>query len=195
MNIDTVARQIQSVAKIFNDNVAGAAGYANGVRDQVWLPAPAAYVIPGEEDAEPNESMGALQQIIRERVMIVVLIDTLSAGGTLDIADRRGQAAAQQIQTMRDAIFKAILNWRPNEDGGDATSQPSARGFYYIGGRYPEEGAFDRSRFFYQFTFGLDVTITEEDGWTATGTPLTDVRATVTDQATGDTLATADAPL
>lgn len=193
MNIDAVAAQIRTIATAFGGNVAGAAQYANAVEDQVWLPLPAAYVVPDNEDAEPSEDATALQQIVRERVSVIVVISTINAGGTPDTADRRGQAAAASFDVLRAAIFKAILNWRPNQDGGDTVTQPSSKGIYYIGARYPAEGGFDRARAFRQFTFGLDTTITEDDGWKPTGTALTDVRATVTDQTTGDTLAVIDA--
>lgn len=193
MNIDAVAAQIRTIATVFNGNVAGAAGYANGVQENTWLPRPAAYVIPGEEDAEPSESATGLYQHVHERVSVVVVLETMSAGGQLDPADRRGQAAAAQIDVLRAAIFKAILNWRPDEDGGDTVTSPSSRGIYYLGGRYPSEGAFDRARFFYRFDFGLDTTITDDDGWRPTGTPLTKVHGTFTDQISGETLAIADA--
>lgn len=195
MNIDAVAAQLRTIATVFSGNVAGAAAYANGVSEQTWLPLPAAYVIPGEEDAEPNESMTGSYQIVHERVSVIVVMPTLSAGGSLDSADRRGQAAAAQIDVLRAAVFKALLNWRPDEDGGDTITSPSNRGLYYLGARFPAEGAFDRARFFYQFSFSLDTTVTDDDGWRPSGTPMTDVRATVTDQTSGETLATADAPL
>ncbi|MDE2342920.1 MAG: hypothetical protein KGL63_05930 [Betaproteobacteria bacterium] len=195
MNIDAVAAQLRSVAAIFNGSVAGAAAYANAVVDQTWLPLPAAYVIPDEEDAEPNESMTGTYQQVHERVSVIVVFPTLSAGGNQDLTDRRGQAAAAQLRSIRAAIFKALLNWRPDPDGIDTTEQIEARGMYYVGGRFPQEGAFDRARFFYQFTFGLDTLITDSDGWQPTGVPLTQVKATITDQDTGATLATANAQL
>ena len=195
MNIDTVVQQLRTFATIFDGNVAGAAAYANGVQDQVWMPLPAAYVIPAEEDAEPNESMTGTYQIVHERVSVIVVFPTLSAGGAAGLTDRRGQAAAAQLRTIRASIFKAILNWQPDPDGIDTTEQIEGRAIYYLGGRFPQEGAFDRSRFFYQFTFGLDTTITDDDGWNPTGTPLTQVKATITNQATGATLATANVNL
>ena len=39
--------------------------------------------------------------------------------------------------------------------------------------------AFDRARFFYQWTFGLDVEISDADGWLIYGDPLTDALSTV----------------
>lgn len=193
MNIDAIAAQIRSVATVFGGDVAGAGAYANGVADQTWLPLPAAYVIPGEEDAEPNESMTGDYQVVHERVSVIVVLATMSAGGSLDAADRRGQAASAEIEVLRAAIFKAILNWRPNEDGSDAVTSPSTRGIYYLGGGYPAEGAFDRARFFFRFDFGLDTTITDDDGWRPSGVPLTKVQGTFTDQISGETLAVADA--
>jgi hypothetical protein len=195
MNIDALITQLRQYATIFNGNVAGASGYANGVSDQTWLPLPAAYVIPAEEDAEPNESMTGTYQIVHERASVIVVFPTFSAGGSVDFADRRGQAAAAQLRSIRASIFKALLNWQPDPDGIDTTEKIEGRGIYYLGGRFPTEGAFDRARFFYQFTFGLDTTITDDDGWNPTGTPLTEVQATIKDQATGATLATAQATL
>lgn len=192
MNIDALVAQLRTYATIFNGNVAGAAGYASGVSDQTWLPLPAAYVIPAEEDAEPNDSMTGTYQIVRERVSVIVVFPTLSAGGSVDLTDRRGQAAAAQLRSIRASIFKALLNWQPDPDGIDTTEQIEGRGIYYLGGRFPNEGAFDRARFFYQFTFGLDITITDDDGWRPTGVPLTEVKATLTNPATGTTLAVAD---
>ncbi len=188
MNIDAVASQLRAVATVFGGNVAGAAAYANGVADQVWLPLPAAYVIPREEDAEPNDSWPGLNQIIRERISVIVVLSTPNAGGASDAADRRGQAAAAQLPTLRAAIFKALLNWQP--PGANA-----ARGIAYLGARFPEEGAFDRARFFYEFTFGLDVTITDADGWTVQGLPLVEVQGTITDGPGGATYATTDIKL
>lgn len=190
MNIDAVAAQIRTIATVFNSNVAGAAAYANGVNDQDWLPLPAAYVIPGDESADPSESMTGDYQLVRERVSVIVVLATMSAGGQFDPADRRGQAAAAQVNVLRAAIFKAILNWRPNEDGGDTITSPSSRGIYYVAGRFVD---FDRARFRYELVFGLDTTITDDDGWRPTGVALTKVHGTFTDQISGETLAIADA--
>lgn len=178
MNIDTVAAQLRTIATVFNGNVAGAAAYANGVADQVWLPLPAAYVVPLDQDAEDNTSMQALNQIVRERVGVIVVMDTMNAGGAPDTGDRRGQAAAANLDTLKYAVFKAILNWRPDGDPPSATNRES-RGMYFVGAGFPEPGAFDRARFFYQFVFGLDTTITDADGWQQPFDMLIDINSTV----------------
>jgi hypothetical protein len=179
MNIDAIATQVKALCPVFAGSVAGAAGYANGVQDQVWLPLPAAYVVPLDQDADENSSMPGLQQIVHERVGVIVVIDTLDAGGQPDPADRRGQAAARSLDVFRAAIFRAILNWRPNEDGGDTVTAPAARGIYYVGGGFPQDGAFDRKRFFYQFSFCLDTTISDNDGWQQPTTPLAQIAGTI----------------
>lgn len=186
MNISLVISQIRQIAAVFNGNVAGAAEYASGVEDQVWLPMPAAYVIPLEEEASENQSMNGLWQISTESVGIIVLLD--------NTADRRGQAPVATLDQVKASLFTAILNWRPDSSADNAT-QPAGnpeqdhetRGF-----RLERGGiiAFDRARLRYQWDFALDVTFTDADGWQPPATPLTEIQGYLTEfgqlQITGD---------
>lgn len=191
MNIDQVAAQIKTLAPLFGNSVAGAAAYANGVQDQVWLPLPACYVIQLDQDAEDNSSLNGLQQIVHERVGVIVVLDTLKVGGSAqDLADRRGQAATAYIDTVKYAIFRAILNWRPDWDLTNPPMNREGRGIYFVGANFPEAGAFDRARFFYQFVFGLDTTITDRDGWQEPSDPLISIQGTITNGPGGADLAT-----
>ena len=186
MNINTIAAQIRALAPIFNGNVAGAAAYANGVADQAWLPLPAAYVIPLGQEAEDNTLLAGLQQVVHERVGVIVVLETLKVGGAAqDLADRRGQAAGAYLDTVKYALFRAILNWYPDFDPNNPGANRESRGIYFIGADFPTEGAFDRARFFYQFNFCLDTTLTDADGFQLYGDPLTDIRTTMTVDATG----------
>jgi len=186
VNIDGVAAQVRSLCPIFNSNVAGAAAYANGVQDQSWLPLPSAYVIPLGGDADPNESQNGLDQLVHERIGVIVVLETLKIGGQVDTADRRGQAAANYLDAVQSAIFKAILNWRPdtNYAAVNFDTNREARGFYLVGSGFPQEGAFDRARFFWQFVFGLDTFISDADGWVLPSVPLTRVEGDIRDAAT-----------
>lgn len=196
MNIDVVAAQVRTLATVFNGNVAGAAAYANAVQDSVWLPMPAAYVIPLEQEGGENESQNGIWQIVRERVGVIIVVSTLSAGGSLDLADRRAQAAAASIDTYRAAIFKAMLNWRPDWDPANPTANREARGFYFVNAGFPEGGGFDRARFVYQYMFGLDRLITDADGWQLPYDYPVDVQGTITSAIPpGDTLAVFDVSL
>jgi hypothetical protein len=173
MNMQSVILQIKALAPIFSGNVAGAARFAEGISDQTWLPQPAAYVMPTEESVSPNEQMNGLRQIITERFEVVVSLDNR--------ADRRGQSAAETLDTYKSAIFKAILGWRPdssadapNYQTGNPFVDRSSRGLRYAGGELRE---FDRARFFWAFIFELDVLIEAQwDGWTPTATPLTEIQ-------------------
>ena len=173
MNLQAVILQLKALAPVFNSNVAGAAKFAEGISDQTWLPQPAAYVMPTEETASPNEQMNGLRQTITERFEVVISLDNR--------ADRRGQSSAESLDLFKSAIFKAILGWRPdssddapNYQDGNPFTDHSSRGLRYSGGELRE---FDRARFFWAFIFELDVLVTGQyDGWTPLAVPLTDVQ-------------------
>lgn len=180
MNINLVIPQLRTLATIFNNNIAGAAAYANAVADQVFLPLPCAYVVPGDEEAGENGSMTGLRQEVTERIGIIVILQTLNVGGVEDITDRRAQAASAYLHTIRASIFRAVLNWRPDWSADPSTSNDN-RGFRYAGGHLLD---FDRGRFFYQFDFALDTLITDADGWQQSFDDLIDVQGTITNNGT-----------
>jgi hypothetical protein len=193
MNVNQIATQIKASATLFGDSVAGAAAYANGVADQAWLPLPAAYVIQLDQDADDNTSMNGLQQIVHERVGVIVVLDTLKVGGVPDLADRRGQAATAYLDTIKYGLFRAILNWRPDWNISNPPTNREGRGLYFVSAGFPSDGAFDRARYFYQFVFGLDTTISDLDGWQQPSEPLIGVEGTIVSN--GETLATFDVTL
>jgi hypothetical protein len=186
MNLDLVISQIRTLVPFFAGNVAGAAAYANGVDAQVWLPTPAAYVVPLDGEATPNGEEAGLVQMLTERVNIIVQFD--------NSADRRGQSVTELYQSTLYAIFRAILNWRPNSSvdnpGVVVRDAPgndvSAKGLYLV-----SEGLvdFDRARLFYRFTFGLDSMISDSDGWQPFSEPLRAIKGTITSPTSGEDLA------
>lgn len=180
MNIDIVAAQLRANAPLFEGNVAGAARYADAVADQVFLPLPAAYVVPGDDDAGENTSMNGLYQVVTQHVGVIVVLETLKVGATRDLADRRGQAASAYLMTVRGAVFRALLNWRPDWDPENPDTNIEARGLAYAGSELLE---FDRARFFYQFNFSLETLITDADGWQQPSTPLIGVQGAITTMA------------
>lgn len=163
MKLDAAIAQLRLYAPVFGGRVAGAADFDRGLRDQVWLDYPAAYVIPLDEEATPNASGPGLIQTVTERIGVIIALSNLD--------DRRGQAPAATYEEMRAAIFGAVLNWRP-----DANSQP--RGYAYGGGQLRD---FDRGRLFYQFEFIIETQITDDDGWHPPQTPLTQIDLVGTD--------------
>jgi hypothetical protein len=173
VNIDAVIKQLRTLASIFGGRVAGAAEFAQGVHDNTWLETPAAYVIPREDTAGPNKQQNGIYQIVTERFDVVVSLDNR--------ADRRGQASVSQLDVFKAEIFKALLGWRPDSTAdapdyqlGNPFVDRASRGLSYAGGALQE---FDRARFFWAFTFDLDITINgSSDGWQPPQTPLTEIQ-------------------
>lgn len=173
MNLLGVIDQIKAFCPIFEGRVAGAADYARGVADQVWLDPPAAYVIPLDEDVTANEDSTGLYQRVTERCGVIVMFDNR--------ADRRGLPPAAQFHTIRAAVFAGLLNWNPQPD-------IAPRGLVYAGGSLIPD--FTRARLFYQFDFAHEVTITDSDGWhlpDAASATIAEIKKTYT--AEGETLA------
>ncbi len=175
MNIERVIEQLKQFAPIFGGNVAGAAAYENGVADQVWLPSPAAYVVPLDMEAAPNTDMGgALNQVVTERVNVIVQFDNSIAKGA---GDRRGQAITSYFDAVFVGTCRAILNWRPDapveNPGADVGRLPlarhAARGLYLAGGGLI---TFDRARLFYRWAFALEIRLSHADGWMPPSEPL-----------------------
>jgi hypothetical protein len=169
VNYQVVINQLRTLATVFNGNVAGAAAYARAVEDQVWLTLPAAYVVPLEEEAGPNDSMNGLLQMVTQRFMVVVVFD--------NTADRRGQSVTDLYEATKQSINGAILNWRPDstaDNPGIVLPSPTAdratRGLY--AGDAGLMADITRARIMYQWTFCLDVQFTEFDGWQQPTVPL-----------------------
>lgn len=159
MDLAGIITQLRTYATVFthtgsdgvvSPQVAGANKWAEAV-DDVWLAQPAAYVVPLSQDASSNTLLDGLQQVVTESVAVIVDFDN-----RVDGIDRRGQTVAETFDTIRASVFKALLNWRPDPDR-------YARGFAYVSGEPIEP--FNKRRLTYQFTFAIEATITEQDGW------------------------------
>lgn len=189
MSMRNVINQLR-LLPVFNGNVAGAAQF-KGLQDYTSPNLPVAFVVPLEDEATENESMTGTYQIVTERIGVVVIMS--NAAGVYE-GDRRGQFVAEQYDQVKFSIFKAILNWNPfslienptEPDHTEPVIGHAIRGYYYEGCQPVD---YDLSRIVYQFTFGIQVTITDDDGWQADGVPLDEITFTVKDAITGDTLA------
>lgn len=171
MNLEPVITQIKALSPFFGGRVGGAAQYPHAVEDQVWLPRPAAYVIPLDEDADESTDLNGLQQLVRVRFGVIADLS--------NVADRRGYGSVLQVSDARASLFRAVLNWRPDWPG---PANNAARGITYAGGSVI---LLDRARLHYRFDFVIETTITEEDGWQPPGDPLREIEIDVTNPATG----------
>lgn len=157
MDLAAVVAQLKAYTPQFKGRVAGAADFATGLETQVWQDLPAAYVIPLEDEAAPNDEMNALRQVVTERIGVIVEFDNST--------DRRGQGVTLNYDAMRSAIWKAILNWHVDP-------VRAARGLEYAGGRLIQ---FDRARLFFQWEFTLEIQIDDTDGFQIDSVPLLEI--------------------
>jgi hypothetical protein len=169
MNLDLVINQIKTYCPLLKGRVAGSADFDTGIETVLAITDPGsgrfaypvAAVYPLEDDATPNtvNTIGTgLLQTVTETIGVVV-----EFGAT---ADRRGQAGVSQVEAMKYALFRALLNW--NIDPGR-----SSLGLYYAGGMLL---TFDRARLFWEYRFSFDALITDADGFVPGGDPLTDIQ-------------------
>jgi hypothetical protein len=166
LNLDIVILRLKALCPLFGGNVAGAAEYQQGVKDEAWLPPPAAYVIPLDDEAGENRDLQGVDQWITERIGVAVMLSNVAG---VAVGDRRGQTASVLFNQIKYQLYGAMLNWRPNssiENSGlvlpiDPGADHSAKGFAYAGGRLLD---IDLARVFYQWDFSLEVQITDADG-------------------------------
>lgn len=172
MNIDTIITQIKQYATVFNGNVSGAAEYA-AANDTTWLQPPCAFVIPLEDEPEPNQlSNNGLVQKVKETFGVIVFLDNST--------DRRGQASSSiAVSDVKKSLFSAVLNWRPPD-------MVLTQGFEYAKGGLL--GDPNRARLAWQFDFSGWVTISAADGFQINAEPLTEIDLTFPDQETAQTL-------
>lgn len=172
MNLDSIILQLKALAPLFAGNVAGAAKFAEATDEQTWLPQPAAYVVPVEEVVGPNLLQNGVIQNVTERFEVIVCLDNK--------ADRRGQTAVTTLDDCKAAIFRSILNWRPDStvdaplyQTGNPFPDRSSRGLRYAGGEIRE---MDRSRLFWAFIFEIEMLISPADGWQIPSVPLLEIQ-------------------
>jgi hypothetical protein len=169
MNLATVIGQIKAAVPALGGRVSGAADFASGLETTVNLALPACFVLRLEDQVTPNDAQPGLNQLVTERIGVVVEFDNTSNGD----ADRRtGFAGANQTDDMRAGLWGALLMWLPPE-----LADRARQGFSYDGGHLLD---FDRARLWWQWEFSVETTLTDADGWPLRGDPLVDVQASLT---------------
>jgi len=152
---DVMIQLLRANAPVFGGRVAGAAEFYSGLKNyNATMPLPAAYVMPLNQDAERNQILNGLVQIVHKGFGIAVELDAQQ--------DRRGQAPVMSFDTIETQVFASCLNVHL---GTCRMSQ----GTYFLGAHYLE---LDRARLFYQWEFGADWQISDEDGWQPPSIPL-----------------------
>jgi hypothetical protein len=145
--VGTFISQLRANAPIFAGRVAGAAEFYAGLKNyNTSMSLPAAYVLPLGQEADPNQIWNGLIQIVHKSIGVAVELDAQQ--------DRRGQAPTMDFEEIEAQIFRSCLNLTI----GDCRM---VRGASFTGARYLD---LDRARLWYQWEFGLDWQITDDDG-------------------------------
>lgn len=144
MNLHIIIAQLRQRAPIFGGRAAGAAQFQI-LAEAANLTMPAAYVLPLDEQPGDQDSQTGYQQTVREGFAVVVALSNRE--------DERGQTAAGNLDTVRRALFRALLGFQPAKDY-DAIA--------FEGGQLLH---LDRARLYYQFEFSVGYAISVEDTW------------------------------
>lgn len=162
MRLDLIINQIRQYCPALT-TVGGSADFDAGLETTTNPESlPAAFVIPLAEEADHNETQTGLRQSVWEHFMVVVEFS--------NVADRRGQAGVSQVEDMRWALFKALLNWRAQPD-------LAQRGIEYSGGRLL---GMDRARLWWSYEFSQEITIIDTDGYMPDGVDLVHIHVDAT---------------
>jgi len=145
MNLNVIIAQLRQRAPIFTDGTVAGAARFQVLPEAANLPMPAAYVLPMDEQPQDQASQNGYQQTVEERFAVVVALSNR--------ADERGQGAASNLDTVRRALFKALLGFVPAEDY-DVVA--------FEGGQLLH---LDRARLYYQFEFSVQYAISTADTW------------------------------
>lgn len=148
MKISPLIAAIRQRCPMFGGRVAGASEF-KPLAENSKLGLPAAYVIPLDDNAEENRSQTDYWQKITDAFAVVVVVNNTQ--------DARGQASVDVIEEAREALWKALNGWSPDEKKYD--------GITYQGGNLLD---MNRAHLYYQFEFSAEFEIGPEDArqWT-----------------------------
>jgi len=159
MNLDAVIIQLRNqTVSIFNRRIHGTAEFAR-IQDngKTHLAIPAAYVMPLADQAQGNPNSIGFQQDVVEQFAVILALNNQ--------ADRTGLIAADQVYTVRSAIFQALLNWSPNPEQYEPLE--------YAGGQFLD---LNPAVLYWRLTFQTKTRLTTEDGFQDTHPDLQDVK-------------------
>ncbi|MDP3088865.1 MAG: hypothetical protein Q8M99_11850 [Methylotenera sp.] len=130
----------------FVGRIAGAAEFAV-LSPDAKLSLPCAYVIPLDDQAQPNNSDNGYSQIVRDGFAVIVVLS--------NEADELGKSSIAQVIPVRNVLNAALLSWAPDSEHGPIE---------YDGGQLLDV---DRARLYYQFEYASETQITESDTYQA----------------------------
>lgn len=80
---------------------------------------PAAFVLPLEDTAQPNDRLGVHHQLVTQRFAVVLVLSNLR--------DATGAAAAAELAVRRRALRDALAGWMPDAATGEPVNFTGGR--------------------------------------------------------------------
>lgn len=142
MKLDLVIQALRQRCPSFAGRVAGAAEF-RVLPESQQLAVPCAFVVPLDDNPDPNRSSNGYRQTIEDGFAVVVALS--------NSADERGQTSVTSIHDMRAELWRALLGW---------CVEPDYSGIEYDGGSVVQ---LDRARLWYQFEFVAAFEIAGDD--------------------------------
>ena len=165
MKLGKIALKIRLAETRFGNKIAGTAEFDLALKNT--LQQEAAFIIPLEETASPNEQDNSINQIITEKFGVVCALKT-----DVSQADKSGLSAYDSLYEVRSDLFGALVGWQLRE----AESVISYSGGQLLG--------IDGAWLWYQFSFQYESRLAS----TATNVRYANIILNETNEAEDDNL-------
>ncbi len=142
MKLNPIIKALRERSPYFTRRVFGAAEFSN-LPEKANVAVPSAFVVPLDDNAEPNRSNNGYRQLLKESFAVIVVVS--------NTADERGQDSSNAVDDARSVLWKALLGWEMTADHTPIE---------YQGGALVK---MDRNRLWYQFEFGCEIEIGDGD--------------------------------
>jgi hypothetical protein len=109
VKVKVLIDRIKSDCASFSSRVAGSAEFENADIEGADMAVPQAFALLVADSPEENQTFGeVVTQYLRERWRVIVVVSNTT--------DRRGQAATNTLDDIRDELFAGLLGWAPDTD-------------------------------------------------------------------------------
>lgn len=146
MLVEIVETLKERTTALFEGRVSAAGEFAL-LETDAHMDLPAAYVLPLDDNAQPNKSDNGYKQLISDAFAVVVVLD--------NAAKELSVSSVAQVQQIRNELIKQLVSWAPDAEHGPIE---------YGGG---EILALNRAHLYYQFEFSANTEISEGDTYQA----------------------------
>ncbi|MBV6287359.1 phage tail terminator protein [Pseudomonas aegrilactucae] len=106
MRLNVIVAHLRAHCPAFSERITAGIDW-DAVATSSNLAHPSAYVIASDDEAEPNDLVTGVRQVISDGFDVIVVLDT---------TDERGQEAAHDLHVLRADIWRALVGWKPEPE-------------------------------------------------------------------------------